>query len=84
MQALPSLQGVLSAAIGFEQRPSAGLQAPATWQASEAVQTTGLDPAHMPATQVSVCVQASASSQGLPFGAFVLKHRPVPESHVAR
>ena len=45
---LPSLQRVPFGAFGFEHEPVAVLQVPATWQASEAVQTTGLDPAHVP------------------------------------
>ena len=39
-----SLQAVPSAAIGFEQVPVSGSQLPATWQLSEAAQTT---PAHL-------------------------------------
>ena len=39
--------------FGFEQMPVAGLQVPATWHWSVAVQTTGLPPAQVPAWQVS-------------------------------
>ena len=74
MQALPSLHGVLSGATGFEQRPLSGLQEPATWHASDAVQTTGFEPTHNPPWHVSVCVHALASLQDVPFGAFVLTH----------
>src|SRR5262245_44811393 len=41
VQALPSLHDVPSGALGFEQVPLAGLQVPATWHGSLAVQTTG-------------------------------------------
>ena len=74
VQASPSLQGVLSGATGFEQRPLAGLQVPARWHASEAAQTTGLEPTHAPPTQVSVCVHGSESLQGVPFGATEFAH----------
>jgi hypothetical protein len=42
VQALPSLQIVVSLAVGLEQVPVAGLQTPTTWHASLAVQTTGV------------------------------------------
>jgi len=60
---LPSLHGVLSAAVGFEHAPVAGLHMPAVWHWSEALQTTGLVPTHIPIWHVSVCVQAFPSSQ---------------------
>ena len=45
-----------------------GSQTPAVWHESRAVQRTRLLPLQTPARQVSVCVQALPSSQGLPFG----------------
>ena len=41
-------------AFGFEHIPVIGSQVPAAWHWSSAVQVTGLDPTHMPATQESV------------------------------
>ena len=43
-----SLQLLPLAALGFEQTPFAGLQLPAAWQTSLAVQTTGFEPVHVP------------------------------------
>ena len=51
---------------GFEHVPLTGLQVPAPWHWSSAVQTTGL-PAQAPAWQVSPVVQALASLQIVPF-----------------
>jgi len=39
--------------MGFEHTPFDGLQVPAQWSASLAVQTTGLPPLHTPAEQTS-------------------------------
>ena len=69
VHALPSVQAVPSGASGFEQVPLAGLHVPASWHWSLAEQTTGLAPAHVPAWQVSVCVQALPSVQAVPLGA---------------
>src|SRR5437879_4354566 len=66
VQKRPSSQAVPSAWFGLEQAPFAGLQTPATWHWSRAVQMTGLAPMQLPAWQVSVCVQASPSEQALP------------------
>lgn len=66
VQALPSLQGDPSNLTGLEQEPVAGLQVPALWHWSSAVQTSGLAPTQTPAWQVSVCVQALPSSQVAP------------------
>src|SRR5439155_19132999 len=52
VQALPSLQAVPLLASGLEHWPVAGLQVPATWHWSEAVQTTGLEPVQVPLWQV--------------------------------
>jgi hypothetical protein len=59
------LHAVPLALAGLEHTPVAGLHTPAAWHWSGAAQTTGSDPAHAPAWQVSVCVQASPSSQAL-------------------
>src|SRR5438128_12623420 len=68
VQALPSSQPVPSGLAGLLQTPDAGLQMPAVWHWSAAVHTTGLAPTQAPAGQVSLCVQASASSHGAPSG----------------
>src|SRR5207247_1069808 len=68
VQASPSAQALPSAWFGLEQVPLAGSQTPATWHWSSAVQTTGFLPLQAPARQVSVWVQASPSSQTVPFG----------------
>src|SRR5437879_4787028 len=69
VQASPSSQGAI---VGLEQVPVAGSQKPARWQASCAVQTTGSPPRQRPAWQVSVWVQASPSSQAVPFALAVV------------
>src|SRR6185295_13082380 len=76
VQALPSLQGVPFGAFGLEQRPVPGLQVPATWHWSLAVQTTGFEPVQAPPWQVSVCVQALPSVQVVPSGAAGFEHTP--------
>src|SRR2546422_207230 len=48
--------------------PVPGLQVPARWHWSDAVQTTGFMPVHEPFTQVSVWVQALPSEHEVPFG----------------
>jgi len=67
VQAFPSLQVVPFAFVGFEHTPVDVLQTPAMWHWSDAVQTTGFDPAQAPAWQVSVWVQAFPSLQVVPF-----------------
>ena len=67
VQALPSLQPVPSGWFGFEQTPFAGLQVPARWHWSSAVQVTGVPLAHAPAWHVSFSVQALPSSHAVPF-----------------
>src|SRR6266516_331707 len=64
--ASPSAQGVPSGVTGFEQVALSGSQTPASWHWSWAVQTTGLTAVHVPPWQVSLCVQASPSSQLVP------------------
>src|SRR5438132_1690791 len=77
VQALPSSQGAPSSLGGLLQMPVAGLQAPAAWHWSAAVQATGLAPTQAPASQVSVCVQAMPSLQGAPLGLAGLLQTPV-------
>jgi hypothetical protein len=67
VQALLSLQDTPLAFAGFEQVPVSGLQVPASWHWSDAVQTTGLLPTQTPPWQVSVCVQALLSLHTAPF-----------------
>src|SRR2546426_207329 len=74
---MSSLQLVPSAAFGFEHVPVAGLQVPATWHWSLAVQTTGLDPVQIPDWHVSVWVQALPSLQFVPSEAFGFEQVPV-------
>src|SRR5437667_352120 len=62
---------------GFEHVPVAGLQVPASWHWSCAVQLTGFAPVQVPAWHVSVCVQASPSLQAAPLGLAGLEHAPV-------
>src|SRR5690242_7749700 len=61
VQAWLSLHEVPSAAAGFEHFPLAGLQVPATWHWSEAVQVTGLLPVQVPLWHESTVVQALPS-----------------------
>src|SRR5262245_8086121 len=82
VQASLSLQAVPSAAAGSSHRPVAESQVPATWHWSEAVQTTGFEPTHAPASQASLWVQASLSLQALPSAAAGSSQRPVAESQV--
>src|SRR5450432_4215796 len=65
VQALPSSQIVPSGSDGLEQ-PVVGLQVPAAWHESTAVQGTGSAPTHAPPWQRSVRVHALPSSQGAP------------------
>jgi hypothetical protein len=77
VQALPSSQVVPFAAGGLLHRPVAGLQAPAAWHWSLAVQVTELLPTQAPAWQESDWVQALPSLQAEPSAAGGLLHRPV-------
>src|SRR5882724_10306213 len=76
VQALPSSQGAPLGLAGLLQTPDAGLQTPAAWHWSAAVQATGLAPTQAPASQVSVCVQALPSSHGAPLGLAGLLQMP--------
>ena len=82
VQALLSLQVVPFGAVGFEQVPSAGLQVPATWHWSDAVQTFAVPPMQAPAWQVSPVVHALPSLQVVPFGAFGFEQVPLAGSQV--
>jgi hypothetical protein len=66
VQAVPSLQAVPSALVGFEHMPVVVLQVPAVWQVSGPGHTTGLAPTQVPVMHVSVCVQALPSLHGTP------------------
>src|SRR5216110_130053 len=80
VQASPSVQALPSVWFGLEHVPLAGSQTPATWHWSSAVQTTGFLPLQAPARQVSVWVQASPSSQALPFAVAGLEQVPLAGS----
>jgi hypothetical protein len=75
--ALPSLQAVPSATVGFEHCPVDGLHVPAMWHWSEAVHVTGFDPAHIPLSHASVWVQAFPSLQVVPSATGGFEHCPV-------
>jgi len=82
VQALASSHAVPFGAFGFEQAPVAGSHVPATWHWSLAVHVTGLEPVHVPAWQLSVCVHASPSLHAVPFGALGFEQLPVAGSQV--
>src|SRR5205809_2407189 len=67
---------------GLLQVPVAGSQVPAVWHWSEAVHTTGFVPTQAPAAQVSVCVHALPSVQGVPSTCVGLVQAPVAGSQV--
>jgi len=78
--ALP--QDVPSGAAGFEQAPVSGLQVPARWHESDAVQVTGLLPVHVPFWQESLRVHAFPSLHAVPLGAAGFEQLPLVGSHV--
>src|SRR6058998_324237 len=82
VQALPSSHAVPSGLAGLEHAPVAGLQVPASWHWSSAVQATGFAPVHAPAWQVSGRVHALPSSHAVPLGFAGLEQVPVVESQV--
>jgi len=82
VQALPSSQAAPSGFAGLEHVPVAGSQLPAAWHWSAAAQTTGFMPVHVPAWQVSLCVQALPSLQAAPSGFAGLEHVPVAGSQL--
>jgi hypothetical protein len=71
-----------SAFAGLEHVPVAGSQTPATWHWSDAVQVIGLEPVHVPAWQVSVCVHELPSSHAEPSAFAGLEQAPVDGSQV--
>jgi hypothetical protein len=79
-----SSQGVPFGLGGFEQTPETGLQVPAAWHWSEAVQTTGLEPVQTPAWQVSVCVHILPSLQPVPLATGVLLQTPPEHTSVVQ
>src|SRR5512145_1519039 len=79
---LPSLQGVLSGAVGFEHAPVVASHVPATWHASRGWQVIGSLPAQAPSLQRSIWVQLLPSSQTVSSGAMGLEHSPVVVSQV--
>jgi hypothetical protein len=66
VHALPSEHVAPSALAGFEQTPVVALQVPTEWHWSWALHVTGLAPTHVPAWQLSLCVQALPSEQLVP------------------
>ena len=66
VHALPSLQLVPSTALGLVHAPVAGLQTPATWQASSGAHVAAT-PTHDPAWHVSFVEQRLPSLQDAPF-----------------
>jgi hypothetical protein len=67
VQPFESVQAVRSAATGFEQTPVPGLQLPAMWQESLAVQVFAAPPWQTPAWQVMPVTQRSGPWQAVPF-----------------
>jgi hypothetical protein len=82
VHAFPSSQSVPFGCAGFEQMPVAGLHVPAVWHWSDAVQTTGLAPVHVPPWQVSVCVHAFPSLHAASSGRAGFVQLPVAGLHV--
>jgi hypothetical protein len=76
VQALPSLQVVPLAAVGFEQSPVVALHAPATWHWSDTPHVIGFEPVHVPLWHESVCVQALPSLHVVPFATGVCVQAP--------
>ena len=82
VQALASSQALPAALSGFEQTPVVESHVPTSWHWSLGVQMTGLPPVQVPLWQVSLVVQALASSQALPAALSGFEQTPVVESHV--
>src|SRR2546426_11215856 len=76
VHASPSLHAVPSGLAGFEHMPVAGLQVPASWHWSGAVQVTGLLPVQVPLSHMSVCVHASPSLHAVPLAFGGLEQPP--------
>jgi hypothetical protein len=81
VHASPSLQRVPLGLAGLLQTPVAGLQLPASWHWSPDPHTTGVLPVHRPLWQVSVCVQALPSLQGVPSTRAGFTQSPVAGLH---
>ena len=81
MHAFPSLHDVPFGFAGLLHSPVEGLHVPALWHWSDAVHTTGFEPVHAPDWHVSVCVHASPSLHGVPFGCAGSLQCPVTVSH---
>src|SRR5438034_17562 len=77
VHAFPSSQVLPSDFVGLEQTPVAGLQTPASWQWSAALQTTGSRPVQVPAWHVSFRVHAFPSSHVVPSDFVGLEQTPV-------
>jgi hypothetical protein len=77
VHAFPSLHAAPLLAVGFVHAPVLALHVPATWHWSLAVQVTGLEPAHAPFWQASVCVHALPSLQVVPLDAVGFEHAPL-------
>src|SRR5439155_9101147 len=77
VQALPSLHGVPLGAAGLEQVPVAGSQVPAVWQASTAVQVTGVPGMQAPAWQTSAPLHAFMSLHEVPLATGVCEQVPL-------
>jgi hypothetical protein len=82
VQAIPSSHVLPSGFAGLVHWPVAELQLPASWHWSLAVQTTGSDPAHVPAWQRSCRVHALPSMHAVPFGFIGFEQTPLAGSHV--
>src|SRR5205823_2794469 len=82
VHALPSSHVLPSGLAGLEQAPVAGLQVPASWHWSGAVQRTGAPALQVPAGQVSPVVHALPSSQVVPSGLAGLEQTPVAGLHL--
>jgi hypothetical protein len=67
---------------GFEQPPVDGLQVPAVWHWSDAVQVLAVPPEQAPPWQASPTVQVFPSSQAVPFVLAGFEHAPVVGSQV--
>src|SRR5437870_629092 len=66
---LPSSQSAPLLSVGFEHTPVDGLQVPAWWHRSEAVQVTGgVVCVHVPLWQVLIPLHMLPSSQSKPLG----------------
>src|SRR5205823_3398771 len=82
VHALPSSHVLPSGLAGLEQAPVAGLQVPASWHWSGAVQRTGAPALQVPPAQVSPVVHTLPSSQVVPSGLAGLEQTPVAGLHL--